>query len=349
MKTEWPVIWHRNFRDALERAYQAAIMAAPGDCILITGPTGIGKTTILPLLIHRLVGAPSEWSEGELRAFQVNCDRVAPSSATRSIALKINRKLGNPFVSLKTSHEKSEFAPIRIPMNEDDLRESARVIAALQRTMYGCIDGLENIVPKQRVTGTARFDAIKSLGLPHERGDIPPHQMRLIMCGHYSLLQYWTENAQLARRVTEIPLYPYSHKSSDVKSWEYILQQISPLYPLREGISLRDWNDLLFHMSIGCTGILKKVLDDAHTIMNLRGDPFLELDHVIKSAFPKIKMEAVQNDIHGFSKYFESSLDQGLIAKVKARALADGPVVLHSTKKARPGRKVGQRDKVGAI
>jgi hypothetical protein len=266
---------------------------------------------------------------------------------TRSLAVQINRKLGNPFVAMSDLDDGESRTLCRTRLNEHDLRETARQLFSLRGVNYVAIDGLENIVPQQRVTGTARFDTIKAFGLPHERDDVPPHSMRQLLFGHYSLLGYWTENPQLSRRVIEVPLYPYTAAKADIVQWQRILREVSPLYPLEDGVTLSAWNDLLFDMAAGCAGILNKLLDGALTQMRLAGHERMNIDHLVAAAFPKIKMAEIRSDIENFKAFFETSIDEELVKRVKARSVGvPGNDAVPSSKR-RSGRKAGPRDKVG--
>lgn len=348
MSTKWPLITHGNYKQAFDLARSACLQAGPGDVVLITGPTGVGKTTMVNPLKEILVGCNETWPRGEIHAVSIDCDKVPSSSVTRSIAIRINRAFGNPYVQLKIPGEPVDSFRGRVSLNEADLRETSRILAAINNTAFLFMDALEVLVPKHRVSGTARFDAIKALGSPHERSDIPAHQLRLVLFGHYSLLNYWTENAQLSRRVFEVPLFPYSCAPNDILHWEYLLNEISPLYPLQDGTTLRAWNDLLFDMSAGCPGILHKLLESALVHASQCGDRKLTLKHLAKAAFPKVKMDQIRTDLSNFRAYFDSSLNTELFDAVEKRH-NELSTVDRGGAIQRPGRKANARDQVGNL
>ena len=230
MTLDWNLIEHPNFSLPLIKAYNSAVSAQPGECILLAGPTGVGKSTLLAALLDMLVGAPETWPEGELHYLSLECDREAPGSITRNIAIDLNRALGNPFVALQIPRVRQDdpFGPVRINLNEHDLRESFRALAVLRRTRYIGLDAMENIAPQRETSAEARFDSIKSLVRPHRKHQ-RAHEMTLILVGHYHLLRFWKVNAQLARRVTEIPVLPYWETAADICKFERILDDLD--YP----------------------------------------------------------------------------------------------------------------------
>jgi hypothetical protein len=232
-------------------------------------------------------------------------------------------------------------------MNEHDLRESFRIQASLRNTRYVGLDAMENISPRQEVSAEARFDSIKSLVRPSRRHE-ETHAMNLIMAGHYSLLTFWRANAQLARRVTEIPVLPYRETAQDIRHFEELLHRSSKYYPLRDGKSLRDWNDVLFHLSGGCVGLLRKLLSDAIAEMRVRDDAHLTLDHVIDAAPPKAKLAEVMRDLDGFWPFTETSASADLVERARAREYGLPEPSPASRRTSRVGRKVGPRDTVGA-
>lgn len=353
MSVSWGTVHHHNFRQAADHGYNAAVTAPPGRIILIIGPTGAGKTSLLAYILNLLVGAPETWPDGELRYVSLECDREAPGAITRNIAIDLNRALGNPFVSLALpiDGEKPSFGRIRVSLNEHDLRECVRILAAIRRTRYIGLDGMENIVPRREISAEARFDSIKSLVRPHKTYE-PSHEVNLIMAGHYSLLSFWRANAQLARRVTEIPVLPYSKTARDIERFEELLHTISRFYPLRQGASLRDWNELLFVLSVGCIGLLQKLLDDAIVEMLYRKGRFLELKDVVAAAPPKEKLDEIVKDVEGFWPYVKSSVSPDLVSRMKARTSRssdDSDAKKPVKKRGRVGRKVGPRDPVGGI
>lgn len=353
MSTKWPVILHRNFQRALNKAFTTAAHASAGQCLLITGPTGVGKTEVLREVLDMLVGPPASWPAGEFRYILVECDRAAPATVTRNLVIDLNRALGNPFVNLRTwtdVDKPSQYSLCRNRINEHDLRESFRSLAAVHNTRYAGVDALENILPRQRISGEARFNSVKSLPRSHTK-HVQVHELVLILCGHYSLLSYWQANAQLARRVTEVFVAPYRRVPEDIVQWEFILQTVSSCYPLFPGTTLRLWNDLLFDLSVGCIGLLKKLLDDALSEMKSRNAQYMTLDHVFAAAPPRLKLEEVQKDLDGCWPYFEPSVTRDVIEKVKARSASSSARNVKKDapckKGRRPGRIAGARDKVG--
>ena len=348
MTIEWPLIRHRNFQRALLKAQNAAIQADSGQCILITGPTGAGKSEVLYQVLNTLVGAPDTWPPGELHYIQVDCDRSSPANITRNLVIDLNRAFHNPFVSLPVETDLAgapRYRSFRTLINEHDLRGSFRALGAIYKTRYVGLDAMEHIQPSHPISGEARFDSIKSLALPHKK-HVRAHEMVLIMGGHYSLLSYWRANTQLARRVSEIYVAPYQRTREDILQWEYILQTVDALYPLDEGSSLRLWNDLLFDLSAGCIGILKKLLDDAVVEMNVCGHRSLLLDHIAAAAPPRDKLEQIRQDVERCWPYFESSVSKATIDQIRSRTSPTGSS-LSQGKKRRPGRVAGPRDKVG--
>jgi len=166
------------------------------------------------------------------------------------------------------------------------------------------------------------------------------------------LLKYWQVNAQLSRRVTEVFVAPYRRIPEDIVQWEFILQTVSSCYPLPPETTLRLWNDLLFDLSAGCIGMLKRLLDDALIEMKCRNDRYLTLDHIFAAAPPRLKLEEVQKDLDGCWRYFEPSVTRDAINKIKKRSASPGRDVQEGTprrKSRRPGRIVGVRDKVGSV
>lgn len=352
MSTNWPLIPHRNFEQPLRKIHNAATEAPGGQSLLITGPTGVGKTEILNAVLPMLVGSSASWPTGEIRFILAECDRASPSTVTRDLVVDLNRKLGNPFVSPPawTNLDKSQrYGPCRSCGNEHDLRDSFRALAAVHNTRYVGVDALENILPRQRVSGEARFNTVKSLPRSSTREE-KQHELVMVMCGHYSLLKYWQVNAQLARRVTEVFVAPYRRVKEDILQWEFILQTVSSCYPLLPGTTLRLWNDLLFDLSAGCIGMLKKLLDEALNEMKLKKARYMTLDHIFVAAPPRIKLEEVQKDLDGCWPYFEPSISKEDIDKVKARSASlarNDQKGIPCKKGRRPGRIAGARDKVG--
>lgn len=352
MSTNWPLIPHRNFEQPLNKVHAAATQASGGHCLLITGPTGVGKSEVQQEVLNMLVGPSASWPAGEIHCIWIECDRASPTAVTRNLVVELNRKLGNPFVSLPPADldNSQRYSLCRSRGNEHDLRESFRSLAAVHNTRYVGIDALENIMPSQRVSGEARFNSVKSLPRSSTRR-VHEHELVMVLCGHYSLLKYWQVNAQLARRVTEVFVAPYRRIPEDIVQWEFILQTVSSCYPLPPETTLRLWNDLLFDLSVGCIGMLKRLLDDALIEMRRRNDRYLTLDHIFVAAPPRLKLEEVKKDLDGCWTYFEPSVTRDTINKIKKRSASPAQDVQEGTphrKGRRPGRVVGARDKVGS-
>jgi energy-coupling factor transporter ATP-binding protein EcfA2 len=353
----WQVIEHHYYGEALRKAFNAAVAADPGDCVLITGPTGVGKSTILSAVLDMLVGTPATWPEGELRYISIECDRESPGAITRNIAVDLNRALGNPFVSLPLPDVSGSgsLGRVRVSLNEHDLRGSSRALAFLKNTRYFGVDAMENIAPRREISAEARFDSVKSLVRPPKRHE-HPHEVVLVMAGHYSLLSFWRANAQLARRVAEVPVFPYRETGADINRFEELLHDVTEFYPLRSGRSLRDWNDVVFKLSCGCIGMLKKLLGDAMIEMRCRGGTFLELKDVIAAAPPILKLEQVRRDLDGFFRFFETSATTDVVGDALARERhkgesgdVDGKRGEERKKRVVGKRKLGRRDQVGGV
>lgn len=111
---------------------------------------------------------------------------------------------------------------------------------------------------------------------------------------------------------------------------------------------------MLFRLSVGCIGLLRKLLDNAIVAMRCRNGQFLTLKDIIDAAPHQAKLDAVRKDLEGIRSYIKTSATQEVVGDALARERGSKQVdvdpPLKKPARGRPGRrKCGPRDTVGNI
>ena len=301
-----------------QRVYAELLMslgaAEPGEVVCLVGPSRVGKSSIIQRAGVTLVGTSGRTSDGTLpwlclKATNTSANADFSNKAFLQRALDISE---HPFFSLPTGS--ALLTPkdlLRMQKTHADtaLRALENTIKHL-RIRYVVIDEAHHL--RYAPGGHERSVAI----LDYWKCVADDSKFVLCLVGGYPLLESLRSASHMLGRslVVDFPRYQASDEE-DVLRFDKILLFYSKHLSLPRGVTLRDWNKLLFTGSLGCIGHLRSWLKRAVLRAAIQQDAVLQLKHLEQTRRTDAELESLLSEIVAGDDYFAatapSSSDKG--------------------------------------
>lgn len=280
---------HPLLREASEALQQAILDAGEGAIIMVYGPTGVGKTTLLKRINKYLTEKALVELEKDRGRFPVVYIRTSTPDAAKfdwkDYFRRLLIKMKEPAVDSKIDVQKWETHHIEEHLIKDDktpvrrMRYAAEQALRHRRPMAVLVDEAQHF----GIVGSGQkllnqLNVIKSVADDSETTHV--------LCGTYELLPFRNLNGQLSRRSFHIH-FPRYHADQPEEMAAFInvlwtFQHHLPLHKMPE-LAEKEW-DFLYERSIGCVGILKDWLSRALAKSLRESGKTLTRDHLEQTA-----------------------------------------------------------------
>lgn len=259
-------ILHARLDMALHDALDAILSETGPDIVIVTGPTGVGKTTLAARLEREVANhfEPNRrYSPGMIPVVRLSAVTTGSQGFDwRDFYIRLLCRLDqtNPQLKLDFGGELGHLSEAPFHMAKNRLTtggyERTIEVALQHRSAHVLIiDEANQIVvgcnPKEL---RRRFEVIKSLAI--ETG------VTIILVGTYDLLEIRDQSAQLVRRsrIIHLPRYRLDD-ADDCTAFGSALQTFGAHMPFAQVPNLTEQFEYFYLKSAGCVGILKVWLD----------------------------------------------------------------------------------------
>lgn len=366
---ETKVVAHQRLKEVYEELLHAIRYPAGTSLIFVAGPTGVGKTTLIGRVVKQLM---QDAVDDPLTTFGtipvVAMEAPSPDSGHFSWKDYFTRALialDEPMMDAKVTSNirgihRDDLGQLVIERNltTPDLRRVLEKCLHHRRTRAFIVDEAQHF--KKMASGKRlldQMDTLKSLANMTETVHV--------LIGHYDLLGLLDLSAQLSRRSVEIHFPRYRlEQAEDLKEFKKLLRTFQRHLPLLKEPDLQSHYEYFYEQSLGCTGMLKTLLNKAYGAALEQGEQTLTSRLWERHAEPPSKLkEMLYEIVRGERRIKEREEEQhrddlrtmlGLSgAQRKADDLPKAPIQTETPKKSRSGGRVGQRnamrDPVGRV
>jgi len=253
---------HRLLKQAYEEFLDAVNNPGGASLILLFGPTGVGKTTLLTQVM-KMIFEQNQALMMQNRAYLPIAGIEARSPDSGSFDWKDYYKsvliaVSEPFTDYKVSTSSSriygngsEQKIVKVKPHLVQLRADVEHIFKQRQLIVFLVDEAQRFA---KITSGRKqqdqMDAIQSMA--------SYTQTRHGLFGTYELLQLRNLSGQLSRRSIDIHFPRYkSDNAEDIKDFQRVLKSFSVAIPILETPDLEKRWDYFYERSIGCVGIVK--------------------------------------------------------------------------------------------
>lgn len=253
---------HRLLKQAYEEFLDAVNNPGGASLILLFGPTGVGKTTLLTQVIRRIFEQNQALMMQDRAYLPIaGIEARSPDSGSfdwkdyyKSVLIAVSEPFADYKVSTSSSRiygNGSEQKIVKVKPNLVQLRADVEHIFKQRQLIVFLVDEAQRFA---KITSGRKqqdqMDAIQSMA--------SYTQTRHGLFGTYELLQLRNLSGQLSRRSIDIHFPRYkSDNAEDIKDFQRVLKSFSVAIPIPETPDLEKRWDYFYERSIGCVGIVK--------------------------------------------------------------------------------------------
>jgi archaellum biogenesis ATPase FlaH len=261
------ILAHPILLDCQRHLRQAVALPEAYDILMVVGPAGVGKTTLMSTLlsptatpISPAFALPSGPGVIPVVAVRAHTGKSF-LSRWRSLLLDILQVVNAPLFEVGRVSNPTE--PRSYPLGHSLDRTSIAQLLSLVNTALGLrqtraviVDEVQHLAPKACSAGDFNLmvESLKDLG--------SNTKMVLVLCGSYDLLEFASVSAQFARRDSTVHFRRYDISDekdlAHFKTLVFTFCKAAPtLLPAAQFSNLMPY---LYCGSMGCTGVLRKWL-----------------------------------------------------------------------------------------
>lgn len=290
---------HPHFNESLKNINSAISQAVVGNLIFLFGPTGVGKTTLLKLLVQRkLEYRSADRNNGYLPIVRIEVPFPNGNEFSwKEFYRRGLQILGEPLVERKihsrdalSEHTSPSFvAEYRTPGHE--LRVAFENALRNRRVKLLLLDEAQHIAKGfggAKLSG--QLDYLKSLA--NMSGTI------IVLAGTYDLLSFRNLSGQLSRRSIDVHLPRYRAESNkEMTQFKKIISVFMNESPLSWDDKILIDYSYLYVYSAGCVGILKDWLDRAHVKAVEQESDVLTREHLNKTRLSDDQLKVIAEEL----------------------------------------------------
>ncbi len=353
------VVAHQRLKEVYEALLHAIRYPAGTSLILLVGPTGVGKTTLLGRTVKQLIedarGDPMT-TPGHIPVMAM--EAPSPDSGnfswkdyfTRALIAADEPMLANKITTDVRGLHRDEEGRLIIERTVTtlDLRRVLEKCLSHRRPRAFIVDEAQHF--KKMASGRRLLDQMDTLKSLANLGSTVH-----VLVGTYDLLGLMNLSAQLSRRSVEIHFPRYQlEQAEDLKEFRKLLRTFQRHVPLEEEPDLESHYAYFYERSLGCTGMLKTLLNKALGAAMEQGERTLLPKRWERHAEPPQKLKEMLLEIRKGEQQLHAREDethlQDLRTLLGASPLSPkgtlpqaDPALSLAQQAPKRGRRVGQR------
>ncbi|MGH9436910.1 MAG: AAA family ATPase [Terriglobia bacterium] len=352
---------HPRLIEAKDQLLEAIEGAASGSLILVLGPPGVGKTTLIRRVQQCLTEKLAPQLAADTGRFPfVSVEAVAPDNGSFNWRDHFRRMLihmEEPLFDRKRHLAYSEAERdsngqfISPPPSATGAQRQYAVEQAL-RHRRPCAVFIDEAQHLARMSSGRRLadqlDVIKSIA--------SRTQTIHVLIGTYELLAFRNLSGQLSRRSVDLHFSRYRAEcQDDIRMFQNVVLTFQRQLPAEQSLDLLDVWDFLYERSLGCVGVLKDWLTRSLSVAYLSADclnrRILERTALSIGQCEKILAEAREGEARlreGPESISRLRCLLGLSEAASSMQGAGTVTSLNRPKVKKPGLRRPKRDKIGS-
>lgn len=296
-------IQHPHWLQAALDLEVALLSAQPGEVILVTGPSRVGKSRLVDTVLPRVIRGMG--LDGEMPFVTIPLHNNGPNASfsTKTFVWDQLRAIGHPIYGRAhcSGDSQADIARAerlsRIPgYMLDDAFDNGLVARGTKYLVYKEVQHALHMQGGEKVQ-KALLDSWK---INAEKNDYV-----LIFDGAYPALDLLTLSPHLIGRKHIVHFPRYKLQEGDVRRFNSVLDALSRFVPLPKGVtSLSKWNELIWRHTRGCVGLVIKLVVEASVHAELEGRSVTK--ELLKSKCHSNKdLQQIENEIETGEAWFE--------------------------------------------